>query len=187
MRRNVQVPKKIDPQTLGKLLLKLVIDPESGCWLIPGRDDVYRGVVFWPRGPALLAHRYLYEAFVGPIPMGLVLDHLCGRRGCVNPLHLEPVTLIVNIQRGRAGRKNAMKTHCLRGHPLSGNNLYLIYSSNGRPERRCRTCRSLASKLYYQSRKRLRETQTGRKLIGGIDNYEPRHRPEPAPQPAVNP
>jgi HNH endonuclease len=45
------------------------------------------------------AHRFSYELHVGPIPLGLVVDHLCGVRACVNPAHLEPVTHLVNTRR----------------------------------------------------------------------------------------
>lgn len=49
----------------------------------------------------VLAHRFAYETLVGPIPEGLQLDHLCRNTPCVNPLHLEVVTLQENIRRGR--------------------------------------------------------------------------------------
>jgi hypothetical protein len=45
------------------------------------------------------AHRISYEEFIGPIPEGLVLDHLCNNTGCINPLHLEPVTQAENVYR----------------------------------------------------------------------------------------
>lgn len=47
----------------------------------------------------ILAHRYSYERFVGPIPDGLTIDHLCRVRRCVNPMHLEPVTRAENTLR----------------------------------------------------------------------------------------
>lgn len=77
----------------------------------------------------LLPHRWSYEYHVGPIPVGLVIDHLCRNRACVNAEHLEPVTAGENVRRG-----NAVKTHCPQGHPYSGDNLY----PGGR--KRCRTC-----------------------------------------------
>ena len=50
-------------------------------------------------GTSTLAHRASYTMFVGPIPPGLQLDHLCQVRPCVNPEHLEPVTATVNVRR----------------------------------------------------------------------------------------
>ena len=50
-----------------------------------------------------LAHRMAYEMCVGPIPEGLTLDHLCRNRLCVNPAHLEPVTVRENLRRGLRG------------------------------------------------------------------------------------
>jgi hypothetical protein len=46
-----------------------------------------------------MAHRVVYERVRGPIPKGLVLDHLCRNPGCVNPEHLEPVSQATNLRR----------------------------------------------------------------------------------------
>jgi len=50
------------------------------------------------------AHRVIYELLKGPIPEGLVLDHLCRNRKCVRPYHLEPVTQEENLRRSRLAR-----------------------------------------------------------------------------------
>jgi hypothetical protein len=55
-------------------------------------------------GKFVPVHRAMYELLVGPISVGLVLDHLCGVRHCVNPSHLEPVTMAENVRRGHAAR-----------------------------------------------------------------------------------
>lgn len=84
------------------------------------------------------SHRVAYVLAVGPIPTGLTLDHLCRNRGCVNPAHLEPVTLGENVLRGNGiPARRARQTHCLRGHLLAGDNLY----PSPRGHRQCRACR----------------------------------------------
>lgn len=84
------------------------------------------------------AHRVAYEHHHGiKIKSGLEIDHLCRNRKCVNPAHLEVVTKYENWIRGFSFSKiNKMKTHCLRGHPLSGDNLGV---GNKRP-RVCKAC-----------------------------------------------
>lgn len=65
------------------------------------------------------AHRWAYTYFIGEIPEGLTIDHLCRNRRCVNPKHLEPVTIRENLMRGRGySGVNNRKTHCPKGHPL---------------------------------------------------------------------
>lgn len=83
-----------------------------------------------------LSHRVAYELSVGPIPDGLIIDHLCRNRACVNPSHLEPVTHRVNNLRGETiAAKFAGTTHCPAGHPYDEANTY----RDGRG-RRCREC-----------------------------------------------
>lgn len=88
------------------------------------------------------AHRFAYELVVGPVPDGLVLDHLCRNATCINPAHLEPVTQRENIMRSPTAPPalNARKTHCKHGHELDGANLRIRERPNRLPERVCRTC-----------------------------------------------
>ena len=81
------------------------------------------------------AHRWLWLLLVGPIPDDLVLDHLCRNRKCVNPDHLEPVTIGENIRRGWFPNRD--KTHCPQGHPYSPENTKLVNGGRGRA---CRAC-----------------------------------------------
>lgn len=70
------------------------------CWIWAGgtSEDGYGRA--WANGRQIPAHRHYYELHVGPIPEGLVLDHLCRIPSCVNPGHLEPVTPAENVRRG---------------------------------------------------------------------------------------
>lgn len=91
-------------------------------------------------------HRFSYEAFVGAIPDGYVIDHLCKNRRCVNPAHLEAVTVRVNVQRS----SNSTKTHCKNGHPLSGDNLYIRPDDGSRC---CRKCRAHDARMLKKRRR----------------------------------
>lgn len=86
------------------------------------------------------AHRFAYEDSVGPIPDGLTLDHLCRTSACVNPLHLEPVSMTENNRRGLSPTARYWRqTECKRGHSLSGDNL--LPTDLKRGFRCCRACR----------------------------------------------
>ena len=83
-------------------------------------------------GASVLAHRFSYARAFGPIPEGLVIDHICRVHQCINPLHLEPVTQKVNMERGEW----ATKTHCPAGHEYNEENTHVW---KGR-QRHCRIC-----------------------------------------------
>lgn len=103
-----------------------------------GYGQFYRGKKHAGDTGKIYAHRWSYEFFVGPIPEGLHLDHLCRNPKCVNPEHLEPVTCRENLLRGTGvSARHAVKTHCPAGHPYAGDNLYR-HPTKG--QRYCRTC-----------------------------------------------
>lgn len=72
---------------------------DSGCWVWPRTGKNGYGILRVGR-TIKSAHREFYIRAKGPIPAGMVLDHLCRVRACVNPDHLEAVTQRTNALRG---------------------------------------------------------------------------------------
>lgn len=91
------------------------------------------------------AHIVSWEYANGSVPEGRELDHLCRVRHCVNPSHLEPVTRLTNVRRGRG---HGSETHCPKGH--SYDDAYTYTTASG-VIRQCRTCRRERSRDYYWS------------------------------------
>lgn len=79
------------------------VDPDTGCWIWTGATSVGYGRIRVD-GRLDMAHRVSYQLFVGQIPEGLDLDHLCMNRRCCNPSHLEPVTRAENMRRAAAAK-----------------------------------------------------------------------------------
>ena len=132
-----------------RFLAKIVAPSADECWQWTACTDSHGYGHFKVDGRGVGAHRFAYEYFVGPIPDGLELDHLCRVRNCVNPAHLEAVTHAENIRRGESPLAiNAAKTHCLKGHPLDAENTY-----RWRGGRHCRIC-VRARVRAYRARKR---------------------------------
>jgi len=113
---------------------------DNGCWQwIRGKGKAGYGH-FWLDGKTRDAHVVSYNHYVGPVPKGKVLDHFkCDNRACCNYEHVKPVTKAANTMRGNGVMAvNARKTHCPKGHRLSGKNVRI---ADGR--RHCRACRKL--------------------------------------------
>jgi hypothetical protein len=141
---------------LERTLARVVHTPE-GCWRFTGAHNregygmVNEG---GKSGRMKLVHRVVYEAMVGPIPEGHVLDHVyerCQFRDCCNPEHCEPVTNEENARRMwaagrgvgdtraairvRVARQRAL-THCKRGHEFTPENTRV----DSRGQRSCKAC-----------------------------------------------
>ena len=117
-------------------LQNIEIDAETGCHVYLGDHHNTGYGRISVGGRQQMAHRVNYERERGPIPDGLVLDHLCRNRACINPDHLEAVTEQVNILRGVGpSAQHAAQTHCVNGHPFSIENTHLY-----RGQRACRAC-----------------------------------------------
>jgi hypothetical protein len=119
-----------------RVLARIVVS-DDGCWLYTGmRNRGGYGVVIERKAPRL-AHRVTYLTLVGDVPEGLILDHLCRVRHCVNPDHLEPVTIAENVRRGVLAR-----TECRAGHPLD----------LGTDSRACLICRQAKQRKAEEAR-----------------------------------
>jgi hypothetical protein len=127
-------------------------EPNTGCWLWGGyvKDNDY-GMIGIGDGDQDYVHRVSYKRHNGYLPDGLVLDHKCRIRCCLNPDHLEPVTNIENLK--RSPKFKGSLTHCPKGHPYDGGNLYIGKSRYGKA-RKCRECH------------RIREVERAAALIG---------------------
>lgn len=140
-----------------RLLDNIMPVTESGCWIWTRycAQHGYAQIVDL-QGKKLYVHRLFYEHYKGPIPAGLTLDHLCRVRCCVNPDHLEPVTLAENVRRGEGvAAQHRRKTHCINGHELHGTNLVHVKS---RPRTRvCRICTKARLKISNQKRKEAKQ------------------------------
>lgn len=141
----------------------------DGCWQWLGNINGGGYGTFMADGTEYRVHRFAYMALVGPIPEGLVLDHLCRNRPCVNPAHLEPVTSAENTLRGLSPiAKNAQKSHCIHGHLLAGDNL-ILRTGRGDVRRQCRAC-DIAQKRRYNAKKRAARSLEG---AGRLENMNP--------------
>jgi hypothetical protein len=141
------IPLWATPSAQRRLFSK--IEKSDTCWLWTGGRTVSGYGRLKVAGTNRRAHRLTYELLVGPVPEGLVLDHLCRNTLCVRPDHLDPVTHRENILRGEGkAAVNAVKAICSRGHLYTPENTYW------RPKggRSCKCC-------VIEAKRRWRERQ----------------------------
>lgn len=136
----------MDSNQLDRFESKYTPEPNTGCWLWTGllkrdgyaRFDSHR-----------TAHRMSFLHWNGQIPEGKEIDHICRMRCCVNPAHLQAITHRENIAKSRGWEFNTKKTHCPKGHPYSGENLYMFGTN-----RQCNICRRARSLAFDRARKK---------------------------------
>jgi hypothetical protein len=132
----------------------------QSCWIWTAAASNGYGL-FNYHGYSLRAHRVAYALANGGIPTGLVIDHLCADKLCVNPSHLEAVTASENSRRAHVNgqtprpvffpwKPRTKQTHCAMGHELTEENVY-VYPSSG--NRRCRICLAADQRRAYLRRK----------------------------------
>lgn len=136
---------------ISRFATRFVVDQASGCWLWTGRKMSEGYGMITVSGRSQLAHRISFELYRGPIAAGLVIDHLCSVRACVNPNHLDATTQRINNLRSfNVSGCNARKRRCDSGHVLPQK-----YVANQR--RRCAPCHNARNKEY---RDRLKVTRS---------------------------
>lgn len=125
---------------------------EDGCWLWTGATirGGYGQMKAWGRHET--AHRIAYRLFVGPIPKGLEMEHLCRVRNCVNPEHVEPVTHAENMARSSKGRDQ--NPNCPNGHPyVNGSWVWRSQKNRPTPWRTCLICEKAGNRRKYAKTK----------------------------------
>jgi hypothetical protein len=142
-------------KSLKDRILGSVVVNDNGCWIwqkYVSRDG-YGKMTY--NGHPSEVYRLSYELFVGDIPDGHHLHHICGSKACCNYDHVIPIMPGAHSAKHFGDKFKAhteyvrSKTHCKQGHPLSGSNLYLCPRTGYRA---CRTCVRLWAR-NYRSRK----------------------------------
>jgi len=160
---------------------KVRVGDPNECWpWMAGKVGGY-GRFSGPSRRLVLAHRFAFELLRGPIPAGRQLHHVCENPGCVNPSHLNPVKPrqhTVKLSPNSIGYKNARKTHCPKGHPLTGSNV-TVKKGKGYTGRGCKQCqrdRYQRNKENNRKAARDRYAATSVNRINTVRIYEAKKR-----------
>jgi hypothetical protein len=142
---------------------KVEIGP--GCWNWTGAMNPSGYGRFAAEGRTLHgAHRVAFQLNGGAIPEGMVIDHICRNRRCVNPAHLRCVDRLTNVHENSeaSAHLNSIKSHCASGHPLSGANLFVRADGY----RGCRQCR----RAYHRAKRALVSGAVAKPIAQRRDN-----------------
>ena len=139
---------------------KVDVRGDADCWLWTAAKDKFGYGRFMCLGRNAKAQRVSYELTHGPIPAGMVTDHKCRNRQCVNPRHLEPVSNVENIKRGDGLRASSIKFDgsetCPQGHPRTLQNTHYA-RRRGKDGaviwRSCLVCRRERNRAYLAARR----------------------------------
>lgn len=151
MRPGVAMKRRLTAAEIDvRFLSRIEPEPMSGCWLWTG-EVIWNG--YGHSQTTGLAHRYAWERANGPIPAGLVVDHKCRTRSCVNVDHLRVVTRTENVLVNSVSlpAKNLLKTCCPRGHEYDQTKT----GANGRKYRKCSVCESALASMRWRARREL--------------------------------
>jgi hypothetical protein len=128
------------------------VNKTDDCWLWTGATSHGYGNFYLPREgrttTQIQAHVFAYQTLRGPVPEGLVIDHLCRTKRCVRPDHLDPVTQQLNVIRGDVARVLRENT-CRHGHEYTPENTHI----NRKGAKVCRICMR-ASQARYRAKVR---------------------------------
>ena len=146
------------------------VEVTESCWLWTAGITHNGYGKFGERGKTLRAHRVAYERYIGKIPDGFILDHLCRVRRCVNPNHLEAITHKENTIRGESNNQYKGKTHCIRGHEFTEENTRLRKFKNKTTgevtsKRSCKACQD-----HYNNNRKFKEVQTIELEVDEVDD-----------------
>jgi hypothetical protein len=137
-----------------RVRLERYFERTDGCWEWTGyKNSVGYGMIGsgGNKSRPLMAHRVAYEIYVGPVPAGMELHHVCQNKGCVNPEHLTPITRAEHsLQPGHVQYEREAKTHCPQGHP------WAEYRVEWKGGRRCSECSRISARRYHARKREAR-------------------------------